>query len=281
MVVTHHFEPGTVILRAKNVAFSYTKERELLVAVNLEVKSGEICCLMGPNGCGKSTFIDCILGEHTLEHGSVLVADNEVSRFAPARLATYLSYVPQTHLRSFPYTVEHVVLMGMLSQRDLFDRPQKEDYARALEMLERVGIGHLATRPYTQISGGETQLVLLARALAQDADLIIMDEPTAHLDFKNDLVFMETVQRLIKQEGLSVLIATHSPNLAFYFESTGVPTRVAMLNDGQIAQDGAPTQVLTEEALATLYGINAKVLIGTDDAGRTFRYVAPLSTRSM
>lgn len=278
--MAHQFAPGTTILHAENVAFAYSKDRPLLVDVNLEVKSGEICCLMGPNGCGKSTFIDCILGAHYLEQGTITVADTEVSHIPPAKLASYLSYIPQSHQRSFPYTVEHVVLMGILSQRTVFDRPQEEDRAHALEMLERVGIAHLAERPYTHISGGETQLVLLARALAQDADLIVMDEPTSQLDFKNDLVFMETVQRLVKEQNLGVLIATHSPNLAFFFESKGVPTRVAMLSDGRIACNGAPTKVLTEETLASLYGISAKVLKGIDEDDHEFRFIAPLSTRS-
>lgn len=273
------FTHGETLVCVSDLHFSYDPKSPLLQGVNLELRSGEICCLMGPNGSGKSTLIDSILGDHELSKGSVHVAGKAIDSFKPVELARYLSYVPQSHDASFPYKVRHVVLMGSLSQRDTFDRPSQEDKDQALEILDLVGISHLARRPYTQISGGETQLVMLARALAQDANLIIMDEPTAHLDFKNELIFMQTVRKLVESKEIGVLIATHSPNLAFYFESTGIKTRVAMLDEGKISRDGAPSEVLTEKALLELYGIKAKILSGESDDGKEFHVVAPLSTK--
>ena len=190
----------------------------LLSGISFTVEPGRLYCLMGANGCGKTTLINCILGMHRQDSGVVYVGGADARKLKPAELAARAAFVPQTHEKTFPYTVEQIVMMGRSVYADALRGPGDDERAIAADVMQRTGIAHLADRPYTQISGGELQLVMLARALAQQAPVIIMDEPSAHLDFRNELVFMETVAALIRDEGTAVLMATHSPNHPFFFE---------------------------------------------------------------
>lgn len=265
------------LISIKNASFGY-EESNLFTDVNLELKQGEICCLMGPNGCGKSTLLDCILGIHKLRQGEIKIAEKSIMAYRPSELAKQLSYVPQIHDRSFPYEVLQIVLMGRSAHMNHFQTPNKEDEQIAFDALSSVGMKHLAYRPYTQISGGEMQLVMLARALVQQTPLIIMDEPTAHLDFKNELIFMETVVRLIQNHGVSVLMATHSPNQAFYFENQSFKVKIALMNQGGIHCIGTPKEVLTEESIRQLYQIESRILSHYDSQAGNLRQIIPLKT---
>ena len=158
--------------------------------VALSVPEATVCCLLGANGCGKSTLIDCVLGLHRLQEGQVAIRDKNVADYRQADLAKVVAYVPQAHQKTFPYTVRQIVLMGRTAHLAALAAPSGEDGRLAEEALRQVGIPHLADRPYTRISGGEMQLVALARALAQDTPVIVMDEPTAHLDYRNELIFL-------------------------------------------------------------------------------------------
>ena len=144
--------------------------------------------------------------------------------------------------------------------------------------METVGIGHLRQRPYTHISGGESQLVMIARALAQATPIIIMDEPTAHLDFRHELVIMETVARLVRAKGISVIMATHFPNHAFYFQNNGVATRVALLHEGSFLAAGAPEDILSEQNMERLYGVRTKLLTCDTNGAQTIKQIIPIST---
>ena len=264
------------LLQVENACFSYGGA-PLFDNVTLTVEPGEVCCLMGPNGCGKSTLIDCILGERPLQSGSIRIGGRLLEEFGQKELAQKISYVPQSHTRSFPYTVEQVVLMGRTPHQSRGFGPGREDLHLVQNALCQVGISHLQKQPYTQISGGELQLVLLARALVQAASVIILDEPTAHLDFRNELLFLETLATLVQEEKIGVLMATHSPNQGFYFENRGVPVRVAAMERGGMDQVGAPESVLTEETMRALYQIEAKRLEYTDTSG-VRRQILPLRT---
>lgn len=265
------------LIAVENGCFSYG-EVPLFQAVSLTVAPGEICCLMGPNGCGKSTLLDCILGVQQLQVGSVEIAGEKIETYDRRAMAQQISYVPQTHHRTFPYTVEQVVLMGRTAHQKGCAGPSTEDRAIALDALRQTGIFHLAARPYTQISGGELQLVLLARALSQSAAAILMDEPTAHLDFRNELVFLETVAQLVQQQKIGVLMATHSPNQPFYFENQNIPTTVLAMERGTIARVGTPSAVLTEEAIHAIYQVDAKRLEYRGESG-VHRQILPIRTQ--
>jgi iron complex transport system ATP-binding protein len=248
----------------------------VLRGVDLALQPGELVCLMGVNGCGKSTLLDCALGVSAPSAGHVLLDGAPVGSHRPAQIARRLAYVPQVHDRSFPYLAEQIVLMGRTAHQAGLGSPGADDLAIARASLERCGIGHLAARPYTQLSGGEMQMVMLARALAQETSVILMDEPTAHLDFKNELLFLETVVGLIREQSASILMATHSPNHAFYFENRGLDVRVAMMHEGRIHAEGHPGDVLRPELIAELYDVEVSVLEGVAVDGSAIRQLVPI-----
>ena len=263
------------LIKVSNAAFTYG-ERFIFQNLNLDLHEGELCCLMGHNGCGKSTLLDCILGIHTLAGGEITIKNRNVAGYKPLELAREIAYVPQIHERSFPYEVRQVIMMGRTPYIGTFGSPDETDKQLVEQIMFETGIAHLAFRPYTQISGGEMQMVLLARALVQDTPVIIMDEPTAHLDFYNGLLFLETVGRLVREKRLTVLIATHSPNQPFYFENSGLPVKVALMHNGEIAALGCPGEILTTDNILKYYQVNVKLL--TDTANKTLRQVIPLNT---
>ena len=178
--------------------------------------------------------------------------------------ARLIAYVPQTHVATFAFTVETVVLMGRTAHGDLFSRPTANDRAVAAGMLERLGIATLAERPYTMISGGERQLVLLARALAQEPQFVVLDEPTASLDFGNQGKVMREI-RALAASGHGVLFTTHDPNHALR-----AADRAYLLRDGERIAEGAVASVLTRERLEELYRAPVETLIDTATARAAF-----------
>ncbi|RDB60910.1 iron ABC transporter ATP-binding protein [Gordonibacter sp. 28C] len=281
--------PGSLpMLRARDVRFSWGDHR-VLQDFSLEVKRGSVVCLMGVNGCGKSTFLDCVLGENRPASGVIEVDGGDTAGMRAWERARLLAYVPQIHERTFPYTVEHLVLMGRTAYQAGFGSTDADDRRRALEALRTCGIDRLRERVCTALSGGEMQMVLLARALVQDTPLIVLDEPTAHLDFKNELVFLETVERLVGERGATVLMATHAPNQAFHLAAAGLDVKVALMSHGRVAREGTPDEVLTPDALRRYFGVTAAVAEvrfrqGEDIEGfgdgraAVVRQIVPLST---
>lgn len=269
-------------IQIDDVAFIYPgTDAPVLDGATLHADQGTVTCLMGVNGCGKSTLIDCILGENRISSGTILVDGEDAMTMGPTMLAHRISYVPQVHNRTFPYRVRDVVLMGRTAYRGIFSSPSEQDHAIVEKAMKDCGIAHLSERSYTQLSGGETQMVLLARALAQQAPFIIMDEPTAHLDFRNELFFLETVVRLVRDQNVGVLMATHSPNQAFYFEGNGVPTTCVLMEGGKARFAGAPTEVLTSDNLRGLYGVQAQVIEARIDDSRTFSQLLLVETEDV
>ncbi len=257
--------------------FAYGKN-VIFKDVNLEINRGELFCLLGPNGCGKTTLLDCILGASKLISGSILFEGRNTSDFKPGELARHIAYVPQNHSQTFPYTVLDIVKMGRTAYTGRFAAPTAQDSRIASECLELVGLLSLSDRPYTQLSGGESQLVMIARALAQKTPVIIMDEPTSHLDFKHEMVVMETIGELVQKMGVTVIMATHFPNHAFYFDNNGVPTRVGMMHDKSFFAIGTPEQVITEENIISLYRVNAKMISYYPDQQSRMKQIIPLKT---
>lgn len=265
------------IVVVHNVSFSYGNE-QILNNVKFCVEKSQVFCLLGPNGCGKTTLLDCILGTLRLKKGRIMVKGKNIKDMTPGVLAKRISYVPQGHERAFPYRVLEVVMMGRAAYTGLFSAPNLSDRKIAEAALKSVGIYHLKERPYTRLSGGEGQLVLIARALTQNSPVIIMDEPTSHLDFKNELVVLETIARLVKEQGKTVIMATHFPNHAFFFENDNVPTTVAMLKAGRFIESGPPGNVLQERLIRKLYGIEAGIVSYDAGTDRLRKQVVPLRT---
>lgn len=248
-----------MILSVKDLSFSYGSE-PALSDISLEVDRGEVLCVMGPNGSGKSTLIDCVMGLHPGYGGSVSLDGSSIRGFSRREIARRVAYVPQNHTVTFPYTVREVVMMGRTAYLSAFGTPSEGGEELCERAMRRVGILDLADKPYNSISGGELRLVILARALCQDTQFILMDEPTAHLDYRNELVFLEIVSELCLEDGISILIATHSPDQAFYFESHGVPVSAMFLKKGAAAASGAPSEIITASLLEDVYGVKAKIL---------------------
>jgi len=265
------------LLEVRNISFKYPGAL-ILDKVSFDLNPGEILCLLGPNGCGKTTLLDCILGWLKPFAGQIFVNGQELTNMPAREIARHLAYVPQSHEKTFPYLVSDIVLMGRASYLGLFERPGDEDREIAERSLEMVGMAHLKNRPYTQLSGGEGQLVMVARALAQNSPLVVMDEPTAHLDCKNEMIVLETIAELIKKTDLSVLMATHIPNHCYYFENKGIPIRAALIKNRSIMAAGQPSEVLTEENLGQLYNIHARIIDCRMENGVTIKQVVPIAT---
>jgi iron complex transport system ATP-binding protein len=262
-----------------DASFSYGVQN-VFSNLSFSVNAGEIFCLLGPNGCGKTTLLDCILGFHRLRSGSISIMGKDSGSFRPGQIARSIAYVPQRHERTFPYTVREIVTMGRAAYLSMFEAPSQSDRRIADEALERIGIRYLKNRPYTQLSGGETQLVMIARALVQQTPVVILDEPTAHLDFRHELVIMEVISGLVKTSGLAIIMATHFPNHAFYFQNSGINTRIALLHEGGFLSIGPPESVLNEDSVKKLYGVNASVISLETDRGGILRHIVPLNTVS-
>ncbi|WP_418790772.1 ABC transporter ATP-binding protein [Phosphitispora sp. TUW77] len=265
------------LLRVQSAVFGYD-DTDIFSNLSFEIQPGEIFCIVGPNGCGKTTLLDCLLGINKLRQGIISLNGMDINGISPRAMAKEIAYVPQAHVKTFPYTVKEIVLMGRAAYTGFFSAPSVEDEKIAEEAMAMVGMDKFQDRPYTQLSGGEGQLVMIARALAQKTHFIIMDEPTAHLDFKHELTVMETVVRLVRDIGVSIIMATHFPNHAFYFENNQINTRVAMMNERTFLRIGGPTTVLTEKNLVELYNVMAKVVTYPLQNGLVIKQVIPVST---
>jgi iron complex transport system ATP-binding protein len=239
-------------LAAENLSFGY-HGRCVGSDVTLTLGHGEVLCLLGPNGSGKTTLFKTLLGLLPPQAGRVMVDGSNAALLSRETIARHVSYVPQAHGAFFPYTVLEVVLMGRTAHLGLFEAPVARDRAAAMGALRRMGIEHLAGAVYTRISGGERQLALIARALAQDARMVIMDEPTASLDFGNQSRVLERI-RSLAGEGIGILLSTHDPDHAF-----SCADRVAMLHAGQLQACGPCREVMTSERLGRLYGIAVEI----------------------
>jgi iron complex transport system ATP-binding protein len=229
--------------------------------LNVALAQGEVLALLGPNGGGKTTLLKTLLGILAPKAGEVAIGARSLASISVRERARLIAYVPQVHTPTFAFTVESVVLMGRTAHGNLFSAPSAHDRAVAARTLDQLGIAHLAGRPYTMISGGERQLVLLARALAQEPRFVVLDEPTASLDFGNQGKVMREI-RALATAGHGVLFTTHDPNHALR-----AADRAYLLRAGERIAEGAVGSVLTRAQLEALYG--AAVETVTDAAGKT------------
>jgi iron complex transport system ATP-binding protein len=237
----------------KDLVFGYAKNRAVLNGVNFTAGKGEIVSILGPNGCGKSTLLKLLLKFFPAGRGMVSVGGADVRDLARAELARIFSYVPQAHNGVFSYSVLDVVLMGRTNGGRWY-RYGKNDYAAAREALETLHIAGFSDRLYLHLSGGERQLVLIARALAQRSEYIIMDEPASGLDYGNQYILLDLIKKLAAG-GHSILLTTHYPEHARFLGG-----RALLMKDGRIIADGRTDAVIRRESVRTLYNMSEELL---------------------
>lgn len=239
-------------LQTDDLYFSYGNH-EVLRGISFFADPGEFLSILGPNGVGKSTLFRCILGLLTPTKGRTLIDGRETTEMNPSELAKRIAYIPQSHSPVFNYSVRDMILMGTTSQIGRFSSPGQEQLRQAEKAMKRLGIQKLANSGYQSISGGERQMVLIARALAQEAHILIMDEPSASLDLGNRIRVMQTMKALAR-EGYTVIQSTHDPDQAYFYSD-----RIIALHKGMILASGDPGNVLCNTVISELYGTEVEV----------------------
>jgi iron complex transport system ATP-binding protein len=240
-------------LRIEHLTYGFP-QRVLGRDITFELMPGEVLCVLGPNGCGKTTLFRTVLGLLAAQGGRIYLDNRPLNQWSRAELARVVGYVPQAHTGYFAFTVREVVLMGRTAHLGLFATPSRHDVELAADILHTLGIAHLADQVYTRISGGERQLTLIGRALAQQPQLLVLDEPTASLDFGNQIRVLNQITALA-QQGISILFSTHDPDQAFMCAD-----RVLMLRAGAPLCLGPPDDVITRDNLRCVYGIDVVVV---------------------
>jgi iron complex transport system ATP-binding protein len=257
-------------LSVYDLCFAYHHGEPVLRDVSLEVTANEVVYVLGPNGCGKSTLFNCLSGVYSPLAGQVLLDGEDLMHMTARRRARHIGLVPQNHAAAFAYSARDMVLMGRAPHLGLFETPSHADHEEADLALAAVGLSHLAERPFNELSGGERRLVSIARGLAQQSDVLLLDEPDAYLDPKNQHVVQETVVALA-QQGRAFLISSHSPNNALLYAH-----RVIVLKAGRVTADGLPSAVLTGETLSAAYGTEMEVVYATYNGSAQARAVLPV-----
>ncbi|WP_203363579.1 ABC transporter ATP-binding protein [Bacillus sp. REN10] len=243
----------------KHLSFGY-KDRDILHNLTFTAQPQDLLCVLGPNGVGKSTLFRCMLGLITNYHGEISIAGENVRKMKPVELAKNIAYIPQSHHPTFNFTVLNMVLMGRTVHLGKTGNPKAEDERKAWQALDLLGISHLGHRGYAEISGGERQLALIARAIVQRAKVLVMDEPTANLDYGNQMRVMRQVKELATQ-GYTIILSTHNPEHAFLYGN-----KALVMFQGKMIAFGDPKEILTEALLQYIYGVSVKLVdIDTED----------------
>ncbi len=246
-------------ISVNNLSFAY-KEQKVLDDISFNLESGEFLCVLGQNGAGKSTLFKLLLGFLKKQSGEILIGDKKLEEYSRKELAREIAYIPQYSSNAFSYSVFDTVLMGTTCRIDSLGSPKKREKRIAQDALKRFEIEHLSHKLTSSISGGERQLVILARAYAQGSHILILDEPTANLDYGNQFKVMQTISKL-KDSGYSIILSTHNPEQALWFSD-----KVMFLNDNKILAQGKTSEVMSAENLKKIYDIPIELI---ESGGRT------------
>lgn len=244
--------------------------KTIIKGISFSVESGEVFCLLGPNGVGKTTFFKTILGFLKLKGGEISLNGENINKWSSKRLAAIIGYVPQAHTPPFPFSVLDVVVMGRTAHLGMFASPSPKDIEIAEEALESLNISFLRDKIYTEISGGERQMVLVARALTQRPKILILDEPTSNLDFGNQIRVLEQINKLAKK-GLGVIMTSHFPNHAFLCS-----TKVVLLKSKDELIVGNADEIISEDNLKAAYGVDVRITSTVNEREEVIRACIPL-----
>lgn len=260
------------MLDVDRVSLGHRNRPDVVVDVSFRVEEGEVLCLLGANGAGKTTLLRALLGIHPLSSGGIALHGQPLDRMSRLAIARAVAYVPQSSAAAFPVSARDMVLMGRTPHLAAGTVPGDDDERLARAALEELAIAHLRKRSFDEMSGGERQLVLIARALCQQARLLIMDEPTAHLDYGNQVRILKTVKQL-RERGYGIVMTAHNPDHAFLSA-----THVAVLADSRLSEVGPPEAVVTSARLTALYRTPIQVVTinRNEDPETTLRSCIPL-----
>ena len=239
-------------VEVENLCFSY-KTSDVLKGISFDASEGNLLCVLGKNGAGKSTLFRCILGLLKGYSGVIRIDGSDAERLSAKELAKKISYIPQYHSTVYSYSVLDMVLMGTTIRLGRFENPGKQERAAAEAALDMMNIQHLKCRNFCSISGGEQQLVLIARAIAQQTKIILMDEPCSNLDYGNQIKVMKALKNLARH-GYLVIQSTHNPEHVFLFAD-----EVLVILEGKVGAKGQADMILTEDLLQRIYGINVNL----------------------
>jgi len=256
------------LLEIDDLAFAYGS-KPVFQSVGFQVDPGQIFCLVGPNGCGKTTLVHCILTHLKPQAGRILLDGRDIGEYPTRELAGRIAYVPQNHVRSFPYRAVDVVAMGRTREQG-FLGSNGDHLAEAEAAMERLGIGHLAQTEYTTLSGGELQMTLIARALVQASDILVLDEPTAHLDVRRAQDVLSVLAQAARDQGKAVVLSTHDFNLPLNLQDEGVDVRMALMDSGHLSDVATPLELLASDWLKAIYDVESRVLEVPTDPTRHF-----------
>lgn len=248
------------MIEVKNLYFSYDWKKEVLKNINFSIKDSEIIAILGPNGSGKTTLLKCINFILKPQRGNVYLNGGNIYKMGRKEIAKNISYVPQEHKDFYPYKVLDFILFGRTPHIGTFSTPNRQDIMKCLEIIKLLKIEHLSDRIYNQLSGGEKRLCLIARALATEAKILLLDEPTAHLDIKNEIEVLSCIKNLSRQKNLTIVMTLHNPSLALQ-----IADRVVVLKDGRIIDDGPVEKIITEKNIEEIY--SCKVSLFKTDKG--------------
>lgn len=243
-----------MILQVENLKFAYPGQKKLFEHINLSVGKGQIFSILGANGAGKSTLLSCIANLLTPAEGTVKLNGKPADSLPLPEIAKVIGYVPQNHNPAYGYLVKDYAVMGRAPYLGTFQQPGKKEYDKVYEVLEEFDILHLAEKPYTELSGGERQKVSIARAVIQEPQLIMLDEPANHLDYGNQLRMIKQIKKLA-DKGFAVIITSHMPDHVLLLGgNAGI-----LHNDGTLTS-GRAEEMITEESMRELYQIDVRLV---------------------
>lgn len=257
-----------MILQVNNLKYRYFNSRVIFENVNFKLDKGEVLSIIGTNGAGKSTLLNCLANLFKPQEGNICLEGVPINEMKMSDIAKFIGYVPQNHNAVYPFTVLEFVVMGRTPHIGFLSSPKKTDYKLAEEACEKMQISHLLHKAYTEISGGERQLALIARVLAQQPKIILLDEPTSHLDYGNQFRTISLIKEL-SDMGFAVIMTTHMPDHAIVLNG-----KAAILDKNGHISVGNAEDVMTEDALSDLYGISIKTKF-IEDAKRKVCVICP------
>ncbi len=241
-----------LMLECRDLGFRY-KDTVIFENISFQAEKGRFCAILGRNGSGKTTLLHCLNKILNPLSGRILVQGKDITIFSRNELARKISLLPQEHMDIFPYKVMDVVVMGRAPFLKISERPGEADYEIAAKALKQLNVENLSNRNFNRISGGERQIVLLARCLAQSAEIMLLDEPTNHLDFNHQYHLLSSIRQLCRENTISVVASMHDPNLASIFADD-----VIMIKSGRVMAKGVKDDVMTENNISALYDMDVK-----------------------